>query len=130
MHVSQPPHDAVSQSLPAPSSLLTTAEVEAATGLQLKPPAPRDMDMKIPWGPATGQAMRICGWPLGPQDGVILSVGPAGAMDTLLASKPQDNDVARAQGLTIDERTIGNAKCHAITWPSTSPRKTFVTICV
>ncbi len=100
-------------------SLLTSAEIGAAIGA----PAgqSQENDMVVPEGPAKGETMSMCRWPVGEQGMVSISVirSPQGVQrEAGLAQLSRMFDTLRAQGWTEERRDFSNTRCAIMTPPS------------
>jgi hypothetical protein len=100
-------------------SLLTAAEISDAVGT----PAgqAQENDMVVPEGPAKGETLHMCQWPIGEQDMVSLSLirSPQGApREAGLAQLSRMFDMLKTQGWTEERKDYSNARCAIMTPPS------------
>jgi len=102
-------------------SLLTAAEIDEVVGT----PAgqSQENDIAIPEGPAKGETMSMCRWPIGAQGMLSISVirSPQGAQrEAGLAQLNQMFETLKAQGWTEERKDFSNIRCAIMTPPSSA----------
>ncbi len=100
-------------------TLLTATEIGETVGM----PAgqAQENDLVVPEGPAKGETMSMCRWPIGEQDMVSLSLirSPQGVQrEAGLAQLSRMFDTLKAQGWTEERKDFSNARCAIMTPPS------------
>lgn len=106
---------------PPACPLLTSAEIGAAVGGTIG--QPHEDAMVITEGPAKGQTMGMCHWPIGSQSGVSLAVtrAPQGAQrEAQLAQFNQAFQTLKGQGWAEERKDFTNGACVIMTPPPTA----------
>lgn len=111
---------------PSLCTLLTSADIEAATGGATDAGHPTNMPS------ANGATVRTCMWPVKTQEGgLTLSVGPAPAgASTVAAAKHNPGvDALRAAHWTEEAKDYANAWCSIMSSPATAKEPMFMSSC-
>ena len=102
-----------------PCSLLTSSDIEVATGA--KPGDPHPIDLSASGSPTKRQTVPICMWTDAAQQGQLsLSLGPLppGMSAETIAKKNAGMDALRDAHYTEEEKSFGNSWCSIMTPPA------------
>ena len=103
----------------SPCALLTTGDIEVATGAKPGQPQPGEMD--VPGGLGKGGTVYTCFWPVTAQNGQLVagSARIPPEMDVKAAVKNNPGiDALRAKHYTAEDKDFGNAWCTVLTPPA------------